>query len=129
MNIALWAVAGFLCFGFFVGGALLFLGPARYRAMTKAWHWVDSFPTPVLMVIAVIKMAGGAGLVLPALFDFATWLVPLAALGLMMFMTGATAVRIVRREWGATIGDLVFIAMAGFVAWGRSFGPEAFIAL
>ncbi|WP_229503308.1 DoxX family protein [Nesterenkonia sedimenti] len=66
---------------------------------------------------------------MPALIDTAIWLVPLAALGLMMFMTGAVAVRVVRREWGSVLGDMFFIAMAGFVAWGRAFSSEAFLAL
>ena len=41
-------------------------------------------------------------------------------------MTGATTVRIVRREWRNAVGDLAFFTMAAFVAWGR-FGPKSFV--
>lgn len=128
MNIALWIVTAFLAIGFLTAGtALLVLPPERYRALHKSQHWVDDLPRPFLKFMGVLKVAAGAGLVLPFFFDITLWLVPLAALGLMMFMTGAVTIRVVRREWGSMVGDLAFIAMATFVAWGRTFGPEAFI--
>ncbi|WP_150460892.1 DoxX family protein [Nesterenkonia ebinurensis] len=129
MNIALWIVTGFLVFGFAAGGlALLLLSSAQYRKLGKNQHWVDDFPEAVLKGIGVIKICAAAGLILPVIFDTAIWLVPLAAMGLMMFMTGAAAVRVVRREWQYFAGDLLFIALAGFVAWGRAFGPESLIS-
>ena len=65
------------------------------------------------------------GLILPAALDIAPVLVPLAALGLMMIMVGAAITRIRRHEFKFMVGDLVYLALAGFVAWGR-FGPESF---
>lgn len=125
MNIALWIVAGLLAAGFLTAGiGLLVLPPTRYRALHSSQHWVDAFPAPFLKFMGVLKVAAALGLVLPPLFGIATWLTPLAALGLMMFMTGAVTIRVTRREWGSAIGDVAFIAMAAFVAWGRTFGPE-----
>lgn len=66
------------------------------------------------------------GLILPAVVDVAPVLVAWAALGLMLIMTGAATVRIVRREWSYLLGDLGFFALAAFVAWG-GFGPEPFV--
>jgi hypothetical protein len=51
--------------------------------------------------------------------------VPLAALGLVLLMVGATITRIRRHEAKFMMADLVYLALAGFVAWGR-FGPESF---
>lgn len=125
MNIALWIVTGFLALGFLTAGiSLLVLPPQRYRALHESQHWVDDLPAPFLKFMGVLKVAAATGLVLPVVFDVALWLVPLAALGLMMFMTGAVTIRVVRREWTIAIADLAFIAMATFVAWGRAFGPE-----
>lgn len=125
MNIALWIVTGFISVGFLAAGiGLLVLPPERYRALHASQHWVDNFPAPFLKFMGVLKVAAAVGLVLPVVFDVALWLVPLAALGLMMFMTGAVTIRVARREWGSVIGDLAFIAMATFVAWGRTFGPD-----
>ena len=65
------------------------------------------------------------GLVLPAALGIAPVLVPLAAVGLVMIMAGAAITRLRRREFTHMVGDLVYLALAGFVAWGR-FGPESF---
>ena len=65
------------------------------------------------------------GLVLPAALDIAPILVPLAALGLVMLMVGAVITRMRRHEFKFMAADLVYLALAGFVAWGR-FGPESF---
>ncbi|WP_344744800.1 DoxX family protein [Nesterenkonia aethiopica] len=74
---------------------------------------------------AALKLLAAAGLTLPTTLGISAWLAPLSALGLMMYMTGATAVRVVRREWGYALGDLTFIALSGFAAWGWAFGPGA----
>jgi hypothetical protein len=66
------------------------------------------------------------GLVLPAAIDIAPVLVPLAAVGLVLLMAGATITRIRRHETTPMVADLVYLALAGFVAWGR-LGPESFI--
>jgi hypothetical protein len=65
------------------------------------------------------------GLILPAALDVAPVLVPLAALGVVMIMLGAVITRIRRHEFKLMVGDLVYLALAGFVAWGR-LGPESF---
>lgn len=126
MEIALWIVTGFLAVGFLVCGiALLALPRQRYRALGRNQHWVDMFDTGTLKGLAVLKLLAAAGLALPTTLGIAAWLAPLAALGLMMYMTGATAVRVVRREWGYALGDLTFIALSGLAAWGWAFGPGA----
>ena len=50
---------------------------------------------------------------------------PLAAVGLALVMVGAVITRIRRREAKVIVVDLAYLALAGFVAWGR-FGPESF---
>ena len=52
--------------------------------------------------------------------------VPLAALGLVLIMVGAVITRLRRHEPKAMVADLAYLALAGFVAWGR-LGPESFI--
>jgi len=120
MNIALWIVTSLLCLGYGVGGlAMLLMSPTRFRNISSGQHYVDDLPRHTTKVIGVMKLLAVAGMLLPPLLGVATWLVPLAALGLMLLMTGAATVRIVRREWRAFLGDLVFLALAAFVAWGR----------
>ena len=71
------------------------------------------------MVLAAV------GLILPAALDIAPVLVPLAAVGAVLLFVGAVITRLRRGEKVTIVADLVYLAMAAFVAWGR-FGPESF---
>jgi hypothetical protein len=120
MNAGLWVVAGVLAVAFAVGGASqILLSRARYRALSASQHWVDDFSPAHIKAIGTIKLIGAAGLVLPAVFNVAPILVPLAATGLMLFMAGAATTRFRRSEWGSMLGDVVFICAFAFLAWGR----------
>jgi hypothetical protein len=44
----------------------------------------------------------------------------------VMIMVGAVITRIRRHETKPMVADLVYLALAGFVVWGR-LGPESFI--
>ena len=66
------------------------------------------------------------GLVLPAALGIAPVLAPLAAIGLALLMAGAVFTRLRRHEPKPMVADLVYLALAAFVAWGRFFGPESF---
>ena len=52
-------------------------------------------------------------------------LVPVAATGTMLLFTGAVITRLNRGERATIAGDLIYLAMAAFVASGR-FGPWSF---
>lgn len=128
MNTALWIVSGLLAFGYTVGGvAMLAMSKERFRAIGAGQHYVDDFDAGFIKALGAIKILAAIGLILPAVLDIAPVLVPLAALGLVLIMTGAATTRIIRREWTFLVVDLAFFALAAFVAWGR-FGPEAFVS-
>ena len=127
MNTALWVLTSFLGAAFAIAGAtLLALPTERYRALGANQHWVDDFGRGQLSAIGTIKLIGGLGLLLPAIGDVAPALVPLAACGLALFMAGAGTTRFRRGEWPYLAGDLVFIGLFAFAAWGR-FGLEPFV--
>ena len=88
-------------------------------------RWVEDFSPGSVKAIGALEVLGAVGLILPAALDIAPALVPLAALGLVMIMTGAVVTRIRRQEFTFMLADLAYLALAGFVAWGR-FGPESF---
>ncbi|MEB3020797.1 DoxX family protein [[Mycobacterium] crassicus] len=120
MNTTLWIIAGIVAAGFFAGGAALLLMPKeKYRALGANQHWVDDFGRGHLKAIGTIKLLGAIGLALPAAVGVAPLLAPIAACGLMLFMAGAATTRLRRSEWGYMAGDIVFIAMFAFLAWGR----------
>jgi len=120
MNTALWITAGVVAAGFVIGGtALLLLPKEKYRALGANQHWVDDFGNGHLKTIGTIKVLGAIGLVLPAAVGVAPFLAPIAACGLMLFMAGAATTRLRRSEWAYMAGDIAFIAVFAFLAWGR----------
>lgn len=119
MNTALWIIAGIAAVAYAAGGGMLLLARDKYRSISASQHWVDDFEDHHLKIIGTIKVIGALGLVLPALGGVAPILVPLAACGLTLFMAGAGTTRFRRNEWGLMAGDLVFIAVLAFLAWGR----------
>ena len=120
MNTALWITAGVVAAGFVAGGAALLLLPKeKYRALGANQHWVDDFGNGHLKTIGTIKVLGAIGLVLPAAVGVAPLLAPIAACGLMLFMAGAATTRLRRSEWAYMAGDIAFIAVFAYLAWGR----------
>lgn len=120
MNTALWITAGVVAAGFVAGGAALLLLPKeKYRALGANQHWVDDFGNGQLKAIGTIKLLGAIGLVLPAAVGVAPLLAPIAACGLMLFMAGAATTRLRRSEWAYMAGDIAFIAVFAYLAWGR----------
>lgn len=126
MNLALWIVAGVLAAAYLLsGGGKLILTKEKMTAMSTSAGWAEDFSAGSIKAIATLEVMAALGLVLPATLDIAPTLVPLAALGLVMIMTGAAITRIRRHELKFMMADLVYLTLAGFVAWGR-FGPESF---
>jgi uncharacterized membrane protein YphA (DoxX/SURF4 family) len=126
MNLALWIVAGLLAVAYlFGGGGKLIMQKERIAAAGPSARWVDDFSAGSVKAIGALEVLAAVGLVLPAALGVAPVLVPLAALGLVMIMMGAVITRIRRHEYKVMVADLVYLALAGFVVWGR-FGPESF---
>ena len=76
-------------------------------------------------MIGLAEILGAIGLVLPAAVHIAPILVSLAAVGLALVMVGAAVVHARRNEPMNIAVNVVLIALAVFVAWGR-FGPYSF---
>jgi hypothetical protein len=127
MNLALWVVAGLLAVVYlFAGSGKLIIAKEKISAMSSGARWVDDFSAGAVKTIGALEVLAAIGLILPAVLGIAPALVPLAALGLVMLMSGAVITRIRRQEFTYMVVDLVYLALAGFVVWGR-FGPETFI--
>jgi len=120
VNTTLWIVASVLSVAYLVGGsAQLLMDRSAYRNLADSQHWVDDFGPGHLKAIGALKVTGALGLVLPGIVDVATVLVPLAACGLALVMAGAATTRFRRSEWTYLVGDVAFLALFAFVAWGR----------
>ena len=126
MNLSLWIVAGLLAVVYLVAGTAKLIVHKEKLAATPGGGWVEDFSAGSVKAIGALEVLAAVGLVLPAATDIAPVLVPLAALGLVLIMVGAVITRLRRHEPKVMVADLAYLALAGFVVWGRFFGPESF---
>ncbi len=80
--------------------------------------YVDDFSDGPLKTIGTLKISAATGPILPGVTGIAPVLVPLAAIEICVIQTGAVVVHTRRSEPKGLIGNVVFIAMTAFVAWG-----------
>jgi uncharacterized membrane protein len=124
MNTAVWIATGLLAAVFaFVG--LMKIAKPKHELAAAGQPWVEDFPPGGVKAIGVLEVLGALGLVLPALLDTATVLVPLAATGLALLMVGAAVTHARRGEYKNIAANVVLGALAVFVAVQR-FGPHSF---
>ena len=123
MNIVLWIVAAVLAVVFVTAGLVKVSRPRR--ALAGQMAWVQDFSDAQVKGIGVLELAGGIGLIVPALVGVATVLTPLAAAGLVLLMSGAALTHARRREPQMIVLNGVLLTLAAFVAWAR-FGPYHF---
>jgi uncharacterized membrane protein YphA (DoxX/SURF4 family) len=121
MNLALWIVAIVLAV-VFAGSGLMKQFVPKDKLVTSGQGWAQDFSPTSIRLIGFAELLGAIGLILPAAVHIAPILVPLAAAGLALTMVGAVVVHARRKETMNIVVNLVLIALAVFVAWGR-FGP------
>jgi len=117
MNIALWIVQILLAAVFLLSGVLKLRLP-RETQIERA-PYVEDFSQGTIRIIGILEILGGIGLLLPALTGILPWLTPLAAVGLVLTMLGAVITHARRDEFPIIVANLILLAMAAFVAYGR----------
>ena len=117
MNTALWIVQIVLTIAFAVAGTLKLSQPRDKLAENMGW--VEDYSAGFVKVVGAVEILGALGLILPGVTGIAPMLTPLAATGLALEQVGAAAVHARRGEPQFIIGNIVLIAAAAFVAWGR----------
>jgi uncharacterized membrane protein len=123
VNVFLWIVAILLAAAF-AGAGVMHAFQSKEK-LDKALGWTEDFSATQVKGIGVVELLGAVGLILPAATDIATVLTPLAATGLGLLMLGAMATHVRRKEPQGVAVNLVLLALAVVVAWGR-FGPHSF---
>jgi hypothetical protein len=117
VNTALWIVQCVLALLFLFAGGMKLVMPIE--EMTKGMPAAFPAAGAFLRFIGVAELLGGLGLVLPGLFRIRPGLAPLAALGLVIVMAGATGLGLMMRDPVATLIPFVVGGLAAFVAYGR----------
>jgi uncharacterized membrane protein YphA (DoxX/SURF4 family) len=124
MNIALWIIGGLLAVAFLASGVMKLTQPKE--TLASRFGWAEEFSASAVKAIGTLEVLAAVGLILPAALDIAPVLVPLAAVGLVLLMVGAIITHVRRHDRAqAIVVNLVLLALAAFVAWGR-FGSRSF---
>jgi uncharacterized membrane protein YphA (DoxX/SURF4 family) len=114
MNVALWIIQVLLAALFVFAGGMKLVTPIE--EMTKEMQMPGAF----LRFIGVVELLGGLGLILPGVFGVATFLTPLAALGLVIIMIGAVVISVAMMPLSpAMLIPVVVGLLLVFVAYGR----------
>jgi uncharacterized membrane protein YphA (DoxX/SURF4 family) len=117
MNTATWIVQILLALAFLAAGVMKLTQPKEKLA--ERMGWVEDFSPAIVKVIGGVEILGAIGLVLPALTNVLPILTPLAAAGLVLNMLGAAATHLHRHEYPMIVGNLVLLALAAFIVYGR----------
>ncbi|SDJ66079.1 DoxX-like family protein [Actinopolyspora mzabensis] len=125
MNLALWIVAGLLAVVMLVGGTTKMFVPKEKLGATAHGGWTNDYGDGFVKTLGALEFLAAIGIILPAVVDIAPIMVPVTAVCWVLLMIGAMITHLRRHEKLPVVANLIYLAMAVFVAWGR-FGPESF---
>ena len=115
MNIALWIVQTLL--------ALLFLFAGGMKLVTPMEEMMKQMPISLpgwfVLFTGVVEVLGAIGVILPWLLRIRPGLTPLAAVGLVIIMIGATVYTLAAGDLASALIPLLVGSLAAFVAYGR----------
>ena len=100
--------------------AALFLFAGGMKLVMPAAALTAQLPLPALFLrfIGVAEVLGALGMVLPGLLRIQTQLTPLAGIGLVIIMAGATVTTVLLGQVGPAAIPLAVGMIAGWVAYG-----------
>lgn len=118
LNIGLWVVQGLLGLTFAGTGVWKLSTPlAKLAAMIP---WAGQVSPAFLYTTALFDLLGGIGILIPSLTRIKPDLSVLAALGCAALQLCAIAFHFSRGEHANTPFNFLLVALALFVAWGRT---------
>jgi DoxX-like family len=125
VNLALWIGAGLLAVVALVGGISKTFVPKEKLAAAPGGGWTEHAGAGFIKTLGVLELLAAVGLILPAVLDIAPVMVPVTAVCWVLLMVGAMITHLRQGEVKVIAVNLVYLALAAYVAWGR-FGPESF---
>ena len=125
MNLALWAITGLLALVALTGGITKVFVSKEKLAAAPGGSWTKDAGVGFVKTLGVLELLAAVGLILPAVVDIAPVVVPVTAVCWIFLMVGAMVTHGRRGEAKFVVLNVVYLALAAFIAWGR-FGPERF---
>lgn len=117
LNISLWVVQILLAALYGMVGVMKLTSPIPDLAAMMGWP--GDVPAAFVRFVGAAELAGALGLILPWVTNIMPRLTVLAALGLVAVQIGAMITHIMRGEFEVLPINLVLLALAAFVVWGR----------
>lgn len=117
-NIAIWAGQIALALLYLMGAWFHFFPPEQAAAMGAVW--MTEVPIALPRFIGVMEVLGVLGLILPAATRIMPHLTVWAAAGLLAIQALAIPFHAVRGEFEPLPFNLIYVALAVFVLWGRA---------
>nr|WP_227985391.1 DoxX family protein [Nocardia spumae] len=127
VNLTLWIVAGLLAVVALAGGITKTFVPKATLAAAPGGGWTEPIAPGLVKTLGVLELLAAAGLILPAALGIAPIMVPVTAVCWVLLMVGAMITHYRHGEPKLVTVNLVYLALAVLVAWGR-FGFETFTA-
>jgi hypothetical protein len=113
-NVILWTIQGLLALAFLFAGGMKLLTPTATLAQL-----VGSVPVALVRFIGVCEVTGALGLILPGLLKVRPTLTPLAAVGLVIIMSGAVSAMITLGRAPEATAPAILGILAIIVVLGR----------
>lgn len=117
LNIGLW-IAQWLFAVSFVGAALMKLA-MPITQLAAMWPWTGELAPNLVRLLGVIDLFGGLGVLLPSLTRIQPRVTVATAVACIALQLCASVFHASRSEFSALPVNVVFIAIAVFIAWGR----------
>ena len=117
LQAGLWIAQVLVFAAFTLFGAMKIFMPVE--AMASMWVWPGQVPPAFLRIMGVIDVAGGLGVLLPALTRVQPRLGVLASLGCVLLQVAAMVFHTWRGEYSALPLNLILLALSAFILWGR----------
>jgi uncharacterized membrane protein YphA (DoxX/SURF4 family) len=115
--VVLWIAQVVLAAIFLMAGIMKSTTPIN--ELSQKLNWVSEDNKLLVRFIGICELLGAIGLILPSLLRIKPILTPIAALGFLTIMILAMLFHIVKGEYHVIPVNILFGAIALFIAWGR----------
>jgi hypothetical protein len=117
LNIVSWTAQALVAVSFIAGAYIKLSFPISELA--SMWPWAGSLPVLAVRVLGVVDLAGGVGIILPALTGIKPRLTVFAALGCVMLQICAIVFHLGRGEVDVLPVNIFLLGLSSIVLWIR----------
>ena len=122
LNIVLWVAQVFLAATLIWAASMKLFQPID--KLSTMWPWTAQIPVTYVNLTGIIDLLAALGLILPGLLRIKPRLTAIDSICIIILMICASIFHISRGEASVIGVNIVFAALAAFIAWGRFKRPS-----